>query len=84
MSEYISKEDMALINAAKAKVEIAVLQAEKAAANAKIVDYEHRSLVQHIFIKYGLTFADRINDGDGLIVREKTEEQTKEAIQQTA
>jgi len=67
--EFISQEDMDVINKQKAVVRASVSEAEKQTANAKIADLEYRSTVQHIFLKYGLKLTDQINDVDGRIIR---------------
>lgn len=72
--EFIDPDDMAQISAAKSKVALAVSEAEKTSANAKIADLEYRVLVQHIFLKYNMSVNDRIEDGNGQIIRVPKEE----------
>lgn len=67
--EFVNQEDMTAISQAKNRLALAVSEAEKAAANAKIADLEYRSTVQHIFIKYNMAITDRIDDSTGEIFR---------------
>jgi len=67
--EYISKEDMETINKAKTAVQDAVAIAEKATAQAKIVDLECNSVILRTYIKYGLKMTDQIGNLDGRIIR---------------
>lgn len=67
--EFIDPDDMAKIAAAKNNVTLAVAEYEKYGSKAKIADLEYRGLVQHIFIKYGMSINDRIEDSTGQITR---------------
>lgn len=49
----------------------AMARREKLATESRIAALEHQSLVQHIFIKYGLTFDDQIDDATGNINRKR-------------
>ena len=70
MEEIISPEDINKITMAKVKLQLAIAQAEKTTAEARVADLEYRSLVQHIFLSYGLKMTDRIDDATGRILRE--------------
>jgi len=65
----ISPDDLARIKDFKIKVELMQTRAEKAAAEARLVAIEHQSYVQHVFLTYGLTMADRIDENTGAITR---------------
>lgn len=79
-ADKISQEDMTQIAAAKVKVQLATTLAEKNIAEAKCADLEYRSLVQHIFIRYGLKVTDRIDDNTGEIKREEVTEEPKSEV----
>lgn len=78
-AEFLDPADMAQISAAKSKVALAVSEAEKTSANAKIADLEYRVLVQHIFLKYGMSVNDRIEDNNGQIIRVPVSEDEEKA-----
>lgn len=76
MEERISEEELRQIADAKSKAVLAVSQAERAAAVAKIQELEVRNLVLSIFNKYGLVWnSDAIHE-NGQIIRGKKEEVT--------
>lgn len=75
--DKISSEDLDAIAQAKIRVQLAVSHAEKTAAEARVMDLEYKTLVQHIFIKYGLKVTDKIDDGSGIITRSTDEEEGK-------
>lgn len=68
VEEFVSQEDMGIINKAKVEVQNALQAAEKQTAIAKIADLEYRNIIQQVFIKYGLKLTDQINE-QGLILR---------------
>lgn len=70
----VSPDDMVVLSHAKLRVQLAVSQAEKAGADARIADLEYRSLVQQVFIKYGLKGTDRIDEKTGVITKAEEEE----------
>jgi hypothetical protein len=70
----VGPDDMAVLNNAKLRVQLAVSRAEKAGADARIADLEYRSLVQQVFIKYGLKTTDRIDEQTGVITKAEEEE----------
>ncbi len=77
MEEKITQEELKAVadsiakkNAAKAVSTAAV---EKANIDDRIAQLEHQVLVQHIFIKYGLSFNDNIHNETGVITRAKKE-----------
>lgn len=65
--EKIDLEDLNKILSAKTNVKTAALVAEKAASEAEIAHLNYRMAIQQIYIKYGLTFTDAINENDGAI-----------------
>lgn len=65
--QVIDPQDLKAIHEASAKMTMTLSLAEKAATEAKLAATERQSLVQHIFLKYGLTLNDSINDQDGTI-----------------
>jgi hypothetical protein len=66
---YISPDDLARIKDLKIRTEILTTRAEKAAAEARLAAVEQQSFVQHVFLSYGLTITDRIDDNSGKITR---------------
>jgi hypothetical protein len=46
--------------------------AERAVLEAKNAELAHQVTVQHIFLKYGLSFDDKIDDSTGIITRVKS------------
>lgn len=73
-SEYISKEDMDIINKANAAVDNAVALAEKTTGQAKILDLERGAVILRTYIKYGLKMTDQIGNLDGKIIRTPVQE----------
>ena len=67
--EKITKEDLQLITNALSKKNQATLSAEKAIYESRLATLEHQVTVQHIFLKYNLTFEDNIDDVTGEIKR---------------
>jgi hypothetical protein len=61
----IAPEDMLRLKLAKLNMENAMLVAEKASAQARVAVLEHQNLIQHIFINYGLSITDSIDDNTG-------------------
>ena len=79
--EVLSKEELSAILHAKEKVttrltisERMALEAKASLLEAQLADMEYKALVQHIFIKYGMSFRDRINDATGEISRIREDE----------
>lgn len=71
--ERISDEELRAINEAKSKAVLAVSQAERATAIARIQELEVKNLVLTIFNKYGLVWgSDNIHES-GQIIRNKEE-----------
>lgn len=73
--EKIDGGDLLNIVAAKSKVEISVVEAEKYALAAKLADAQYRMVVNNIFMKYGLSKGDTIDDKTGEITRSVTEKE---------
>ncbi len=77
-AKYISTDDLARIKDLKVRTELLTTRAEKAAAEARLAAMEHQSFVQHVFLSYGLSITDRIDDNSGKITRpEDSEEQSE-------
>lgn len=78
--EALSTEEMQAISIAKQKAISAATQAERFVAEAKVAELEHRSLVQHIFLKNGLNIACRIDETSGIVTwpDEEPQEQKQE------
>ena len=74
--DKITEEELKAITDAAAKRNVAVAAAERATMEAKTATLEaknaeliHQVNVQHVFMKYGLTFTDKIDDKTGVITR---------------
>lgn len=72
--EKIEERDVYNIILAKNKVEIALVEAEKYALAAKLADVQYKNVVNNIFMKYGLSKGDTIDDKTGEITREQKKE----------
>lgn len=68
-ANFISPEDLARIKDLKIRTELMTTRAEKAAAEARLAAMEHQSFVQHVFLSYGLSITDRIDDNTGRITK---------------
>lgn len=75
--DRISEEELRLINDLKSKAVLAVSQAERAAAVARIQELEVKNLVLTIYNKYNLVWGVDAIQENGQIVR-KTQEAIKE------
>lgn len=74
--EKITEQELNMISEAKSRKAIALQVVKHANLEAQNAELAHQVAVQHIFIKYGLTFNDQISDETGVITRvSKTEEQ---------
>lgn len=71
-AEKVLDSDRELLKAAKTKKIIAGLTAEKALAQNETADAQYNLLIAHLFIKYGLTANDQMNE-DGSIARKVKE-----------
>lgn len=69
VEEKITEEELKIIVDTKVKKSAALQVAERAALEAKNADLVHQVAVQHIFLKYGLSFHDNVNDETGIITR---------------
>lgn len=76
--DYISPEDLERIKNMKIRVELLTTRAEKAAAEARLAAVEQQSFVQHVFLTYGLSLTDRIDDNTGAITRVEEEPPAEE------
>jgi hypothetical protein len=65
--EALSTDELQAITNAKQKAISAAQQAERFVAEAKVAELEHRSLVQHIFLKNKLDIECRIDDTSGIV-----------------
>ena len=92
--DVISEEDLAIIAQAKDRALRVAQAAETVVAQAKVAELEHRTVVQHMFLKYGIPINGRVDDSTGQITwpeldqvtngidpeeTEETEETTDEA-----
>lgn len=76
MSEFldaITKEELMNIANAKLKTVLAVAEAQKSASEARVAELEYSSLLQQIFIKYGMKLTDAIDEKTGAIKRSPIE-----------
>ena len=71
----IEENDLQVITTAKQRAISAAQQAEKVVAEAKVAELEYRNVVQQVFLKYGLSLQDRIDETTGLITRQEDEEE---------
>ncbi len=71
--EKLTQEELKLVSEANDKRNKATANAEKTVLEAKNAQLEYQVLVQHVFIKYGLSFGDKIDDATGVITRSKQE-----------
>jgi hypothetical protein len=71
----IEENDLQVITTAKQRAISAAQQAEKVVAEAKVAELEYRNVVQQVFLKYGLSLQDRIDENTGLITRPEDEEE---------
>jgi len=74
--EKITQEELKAIvdaaakrNLAKTAAETALTKAQTAALQAQNAELQHQVTVQHVFMKYGLTFNDQVDDVTGVINR---------------
>ena len=67
--ERVSEEDLKALSTLKDRVERAVLVAQKTSADARCANLEYESAVQKIFIRYGLSAEDQVNEDTGEIKR---------------
>ena len=77
----ISPEDLARIKELKINTELLTTRAEKAAAEARLAATQQQSFVQHVFLSYGLSIADRIDENTGEITRAEDEETDNSATE---
>lgn len=70
MNEQITQEDLKNILDAANKASSLKTALEKLALETKNAQLYHQTVVQHTFIKYGLSFNDKIDDATGIITRE--------------
>ena len=73
--EALSTDELQAITNAKQKAIAAAQQAERFVAEAKVAELEHRSLVQHIFLKNGLSIDCRIDETSGIVTWADEEEE---------
>jgi hypothetical protein len=72
----LTDEERNIIAAAKNRAILSATQADKAVAEAKVAELEYRNIIQQIFIRYGLTVNDTIEEKTGIItVAKKTEQE---------
>ncbi len=67
--EKITPEELKAIADAAVKRNNATQVAERAVLEARNAELQHQVTVQHVFMKYGLTFNDKIDDNTGVITR---------------
>jgi len=67
--EKITPEELSAITEAAVKRNTATQVAERAVLEARNAELQHQVTVQHVFMKYGLTFNDKIDDNTGIITR---------------
>ena len=77
----ILPEDIARIKDMKIRIEILQTRSEKAAAEARLAAVELQSYTQHLFLSYGLSLEDRIEDGTGLITRAADQQEQEQPEQ---
>jgi hypothetical protein len=65
--EALSNDDLQAIANAKQKAIMAAQQAERFVAEAKVAELEHRTTVQHIFLKNSLNIDCRIDESTGYV-----------------
>ena len=68
--EFISPQDLAAINDKKAKNQITLLLAQKAAVESQAIDLEYRNEILRTFIKYSLSKDDTFSESTGEITRQ--------------
>jgi hypothetical protein len=83
--DLISPEDLAVIAQAKDRAIRAAQQAETVVAQAKVAELEHRTLVQHMFLKYSIPITGRVDENTGQITWPELSELTSgEVAEETA
>jgi hypothetical protein len=65
--DVISEEDLAVISQAKERALRAAQAAETVVAQAKVAELEHRTIVQHMFLKYSIPINGRVDEKNGQI-----------------
>lgn len=80
MQEKITEEELKAIKEAAIKRNNAKAVAERALLEAKNAELTHQVTVQHVFMKYGLTFDDNIDDNSGAITRAEMKTAQKEEV----
>lgn len=60
------------------KLEAIMQETKLAEAAAKIADLSYQVTIRHLYIKYGLTFDDSVDQNTGLILRKQDEVKEKE------
>ena len=65
--DVISAEDLAVIAQAKDRALRAAQGAETVVAQAKVAELEHRTIVQHMFLKYSIPIDGRVDESSGNI-----------------
>ncbi len=69
MNEKITNEELKAILDAAQRRNVSAQVADRAKLEADNAALQHTVTVQHIFMKYGLSIADRIDDATGVITR---------------
>jgi len=67
-TEQIDPNDLKVLNALKAKKQVAFLEAEKYVLKHDLVELEHKNVLLQLIIKYKLSTNDNIDD-EGNIIR---------------
>lgn len=75
--KVISKEDLASLKDAKTKSAFLAMKAEKAVLEAQLAEAEKRNHILNMYIKYGLSAEDIIDESSGLV---KAKEDSKEKV----
>lgn len=75
MIDKISQEDMDKLKELRTLININQVVADKAAAEARVSVLERQSFIQHMFLRYGLTINDSIDENTGVIKRTPVEPQ---------
>lgn len=68
MSEKLSDQDRYALDLMKSRRQVALAEAKTAISNGEVAELSYKNLVLQLFMKYGLTIDDVVNE-DGSIVR---------------
>jgi hypothetical protein len=65
----ISEDDVTRLKNLKIAIALATSNAERAASELRASQLERQSFIQHLFLQYGLTLSDQIDEQTGAIRR---------------